>query len=119
MADIEKVTKALEYCSTGRHCLSGCPYDDDDDDIYKCTSALAKDALELLKEQEGLILALEQANATINYLNEEKEKAIKEIEERKAFNLKCDGQPEWLRKGTDVGLNTALDILKGKDGGQE
>ena len=78
-----------------------------------------KDALELLKEQNGLMLALEQANATINYLNEEKEKAIKEIEERKAFNLKCDGQPEWLRKGIDVGLNTALDILKGKDGEQE
>ena len=52
MADIEKVTKALECCSSCMHCLSGCPYDDDDDDIYKCTSALAKDALALLKEQQ-------------------------------------------------------------------
>lgn len=71
------------------------------------------------EELKGLTLALEQANATINYFNEEKEKAIKEIEERKAFNLKCDGQPEWLKKGIDVGLNTALDILKGKDGKQK
>ena len=55
----------------------------------------------------------------IEQMKAEKENAIKEIEERKAFNLKCDGQPEWLRKGTDVGLNTALDILKGKDGEQE
>ena len=77
---------------------------------------LLVDAIKLLKEQEGLTLALEQANATINYLNEEKENAIKEIEERKDFNLKCDGQPEWLRKGIDIGLNTALDILKGKAG---
>ena len=52
MTDIEKVTKALECCSTGRHCLSGCPYDHDDDDIYKCTSALAKDDVALLKEQQ-------------------------------------------------------------------
>lgn len=71
--------------------------------------------IELLKKQNGLMLSLEQANATINYLNEEKEKAIKEIEERKAFNLRCEGKPGWLMKGIDVGLNTALDILKGKD----
>ena len=67
------------------------------------------DALELLKEQQ----------AEIDRLKAEKENVIKEIEERKAFNLKCDGQPEWLRKGIDVGLNTVLDILKGKDGEQE
>ena len=53
MVDIEKVKKALECCSTGGHCLSGCPYDDDDDEIYNCTSAMAKDALELLKEKRS------------------------------------------------------------------
>ena len=74
---------------------------------------------EALKEQDGLVKALAQATATNEYLNAEKENVIKEIEERKAFNLKCDGQPEWLRKGIDVGLNTALDILKGKDGDKE
>lgn len=77
------------------------------------------DMTNFTEEQERFALALEQANATINYLNEEKEKAINEIEKRRAFNLKCDGQPEWLRKGIDVGLNTALDILKGKAGDQE
>lgn len=49
----------------------------------------------------------------------EKENAIKEIEERKAFNLKCDGKSEWLRKGIDIGLNTALDILKGRNDKQD
>ena len=76
---------------------------------------LIDDTLALLKEQEGVILALEQANTTINYINDEKENAIKEIEKRKDFNLKCDGQPEWLRKGIDVGLNTALAIIKGTE----
>lgn len=62
---------------------------------------------------------IRELQAEIKQLKAEKENAIKEIEERKAFNLKCDGQPEWLRKGIDVGLNTALDILKGKDDEQK
>ena len=113
---IEKVTKGLECHKNGLCQIddkTSCPYWECEKD---CSKHLMTDALKLLKELKGLTLALEQANATINYLNEEKEKAISEIEERKAFNLKCDGQPEWLRKGIDVGLNTALDILKGKDG---
>jgi len=97
-----------------RNCAD-CELVQDDGDLHE----MYTNVIALLKEQKGLALALEQANATINYLNEEKEKTIKEIEERRAFNLKCDGQPEWLRKGIDVGLNTALDILKGKDGEQE
>lgn len=64
-------------------------------------------------------LYVEQMQKEIDRLKAEKENAIKEIEERRAFNLKCDGQPEWLRKGVDVGLNTALDILKGKECEQE
>lgn len=118
MADIEKVVKGLECCNNRNDCKQ-CPYANEYDPVLDCIDKTRADAIELLKEQNGLMLALEQANATINYLNEEKEKAINEIEERKAFNLKCDGQPEWLRKGIDVGLNTALDILKGKDGEQE
>ena len=121
MADLDETIKGLECCTErfprNKKC-GECPY------VSICfhdgaCDELLTDALELLKEQKGLILALEQANATINYLNEEKENAIKEIEERKDFNLKCDGQPEWLRKGVDVGLNTSLDILKGKDGEKE
>ena len=111
--DKDSALLTLNECDTVEHALSVLRkhgWKETDDVPYP---------VELLKEQNGLTLALEQANATINYLNEEKENAIKEIEERKAFNLKCDGQPEWLRKGIDVGLNTALDILKGKDGEQE
>lgn len=122
MPDIENVITGLELCTdiSQDGCMMLCPYKDEQDETYGlCEHIMKQDAITLLKEQKGLILALDQANATINYLNEEKENAIKEIEERKAFNLKCDGQPEWLRKGIDVGLNTALDILKGKGGEQE
>lgn len=53
MADIEKVIKGLECCSQGALCSGNCPYDTDNDDyIEKCTAELAKDALELLKEQQ-------------------------------------------------------------------
>ena len=115
MASVEKAINGLKHCTTSLGCFE-CPYSEHDERTRECQLQLDRDALEFLKEQKGLTLALEQANATINYLNEEKENAIKEIEECKAFNLKCDGQPKWLRKGIDVGLNTALYILKGKDG---
>lgn len=52
MADLDKVIKGLECCST-RDCYAGiCPYYDDGVDIEDCTSELAADALELLKAQE-------------------------------------------------------------------
>lgn len=111
------VVENIENCIDNKRNCKKCPYRGKD--THDCVGELMSNALKLLKEMNGLVLALEQANATINYLNEEKENAIKEIEERKAFNLKCDGQPEWLRKGIDVGLNTALDILKSKAGEQD
>lgn len=118
MLDNDRVIKDIQFCiSDVPGVCSFCSKNETE--ATSCREELLKESLELLEKQKGLTLALEQANATINYLNEEKEKAIKEIEERKAFNLKCNGQPEWLRKGIDVGLNTALDILKGKDGEQE
>ena len=108
----EDVIGWLEFMKEKEH--------DKADSIVSCDTEIALGmAIKTLKEREGLTLALEQANATINYLNEEKEKAIKEIKELKAFNLKCDGQPEWLRKGIDVGLNTALNVLKDKEDKQK
>ena len=118
MADLEKVIKGYEHClicGIAEYKCEGCPYISD----ASCITRIKRDALELLKEQKNLVLALEQANAAINYLNEEKEKAIKEIEERKAFNLRCEGKLGWVRRGIDVGFNTALDILKDKDGESE
>ena len=122
MADLTKTITGIEHC-LGRYVdglCDDCPYMGAIDKTYtipmKCKEIIMRDALELLKEQKNLVLALEQANAAINYLNEEKEKAIKEIEERKAFNLRCEGKPGWLMKGIDVGFNTALNILKDKDG---
>ena len=112
MADKDVIT-ALELCANISQdgCMMLCPYKDDQDETYPglCEHIMKQDAIELIKRQQ----------AEIDRLKSEKENAIKEIEERKALNLKCDTRLEWLRKGIDVGLNTALDILKGKDGDLE
>ena len=55
--DREKVIKGLECCCEhikGMNC-DNCPYDEEQTEINQCTSALAYDALELLKEQEAEI----------------------------------------------------------------
>lgn len=55
MADREKVIKGLENCITGFDCPPECPYLDDCNDLMKPMFVeLAKDALELLKEQEAV-----------------------------------------------------------------
>lgn len=45
----DKLMIALECCSKGGRCAASCPYDDDSDDIGKCTSDMARDALALIK----------------------------------------------------------------------
>lgn len=56
MADIKKVIKGLEHCAERRFCNDDCPYSDiirdQNSGMDECISALAKDALELLKEQQ-------------------------------------------------------------------
>ena len=56
----EKVTKGLEHCSNKSFCNNGCPYSpilrDPNFGIDDCTTQLAHDALELLKEQESEIV---------------------------------------------------------------
>lgn len=64
MIDREKVIKALKCCAgtnEGKTCIyiataNNCPYEDllgeYEGAYYECTTALATDALELLKEQE-------------------------------------------------------------------
>ena len=56
MADIKKVIKGLEHCADRRFCNDACPYSDIIRDqnrgMDECVSALAKDALELMKEQQ-------------------------------------------------------------------
>ena len=60
MIDREKVLKGLDCCSDLARCEE-CPYDQHALFIAECTSALAKDALELLKEQEDRIGVLNKA----------------------------------------------------------
>ena len=51
--DRDKVIKGLTFCSTGM-CFDGCPYHKVSQNIDECTSQLALEALELLKEQEPI-----------------------------------------------------------------
>ena len=61
MANRKDIMLGLECCATGDKCSSDCPYDDKYPTIYKCTKALAKDTLELIKEEpkiyEGMVLS--------------------------------------------------------------
>lgn len=56
MADIEKVIKGLEICKERNYCSPECPYYEITDD---CNSAIAEDALAILKEQQERIETLE------------------------------------------------------------
>lgn len=56
MMDREKVIKGLECCAECGKCKSECPYDGKNDSLYGCTTQLAKDALEVLKAQEGMLV---------------------------------------------------------------
>ena len=50
-----EIIKALKCCIQGDQCAYSCPYDDDGSDCNKCTSALAKDALDLINRQKAEI----------------------------------------------------------------
>lgn len=73
MPDIEKVINGLEHCAARHKCNNECPYSniiqDQNEGMDSCITQLSKDALELLKQQNGLMLALEQSNASNEYLN--------------------------------------------------
>lgn len=57
MANMEKVIKGLEICSTG-HCEISCPFHN----APQCTRAILSDALALLKEQEAVEPTFKQDN---------------------------------------------------------
>jgi len=69
MADREKVKKGLECCIAGDACISDCPYFVEVPMTDgRCITAVQKDALELLKEQEAVepILIREGRNKNYN-----------------------------------------------------
>lgn len=60
MFDREKVINGLEHCSNKSFCNDSCPYSfilrDPNFGIDECTTQLAHDALEMLKEQKPVLL---------------------------------------------------------------
>ena len=99
MADIEKVKKGIFEM------LQRNTWKDIDDKRHRFQPVL-NDALELLKEQQEEIERLKTAK------NKVIEKLEIKIETRKVYRT-------GYFLGITDGLNTALDILKGKDGEQE
>ena len=49
----EEIKKGLECCACENMCRRYCPYDNDDDDIYGCTSDLSRDALAHIQQLEA------------------------------------------------------------------
>lgn len=61
MADREKVLKGLECCSGSSHnCVKECPYDFVNND--NCMGDMARDALELLRDEPSAVLNVEKFN---------------------------------------------------------
>ena len=67
MPDMEKVVKGLQCCSGTGDCVNSCPYGDVTSFMFECTSLLAQDALELLKEQDARIRELEEKLRVLEY----------------------------------------------------
>lgn len=108
--DRGKVIKGLECCNYyGFH--EDCPYDKKDPNEEQdttCMMDLMRDALELLKKQNSLMLALEQSNAVNEYLNAEVERLNGLLKEQEAVKPVRDEQTGriWLcgNCGTYVGF---------------
>ena len=59
MPDIERVLKGLEAHATASGCMKNCPYWTIDK--LNCSEELAADAFALLKAQQPLVLAVDEA----------------------------------------------------------
>lgn len=73
---MDKLVRAkygLECIITGEVLCVNCPGDGQQGG-FKCQKQACADALELLKEQKNLMLALDQSNSANEYLNEEVDK---------------------------------------------
>ena len=94
MDDMEKVIKGLKCCCGTGMCFHGCPYYDASKKINECTSQLALEALDLLKEQEAKI---EQLNRFINGFSRDAMPVVR------CKNCKyCEypkSEKEWCKKG--------------------
>lgn len=59
----DDIKKALRFCINGNQCEYICPFDDEEDDCNKCTSALAKASLDLINRQQAEIERLTNLKA--------------------------------------------------------
>ena len=99
MTELDKVIKAWECCNPfNRRCFE-CPYDADcfHDSFDRVAIA---DMVKLLKEQNSLMLALDQSNSANEYLNEEVDKLnalLRQQQDEIAMLTKKAKSPTWRR----------------------
>ena len=104
-----EIIKALECCKSTEHC-GHCSYDKDHSEIAGCTSALAKDALNLINRQKAEIAKLEKvekyADETIKAQAAEIERLEKARQKQAQFLGEERGQKyELLNKIADITKN--------------
>ena len=103
MADVNKVNKVIEGLdchAKNKVCMNHCPYCDGTGSDKSCTKQLATDSIELLKEQNSLMLALDQSNSANEYLNEEVDKLnalLRQQQDEIAMLTKKAKSPTWRR----------------------
>ena len=102
MDKLEKAIKGLECCYASFPKCKGCPVCPYEKICYhdKACDELLKDALELLKEQNSLMLALDQSNSANEYLNEEVDKLnalLRQQQDEIAMMTKKAKSPTWRR----------------------
>ena len=100
MDKLEKTIKGLETCLStddGDYKCERCPYKNTD---LICIKENKRDALNLLKEQNSLMLALDQSNSANEYLNEEVDKLnalLRQQQDEIAMLTKKAKSPTWRR----------------------
>ena len=100
MDKLEKVIKWLEHCTSYGSTCDKCDYwehNRNEDDPH-CGDVLMREAIELLKEQNSLMLALDQSNSANEYLNEEVDKLnalLRQQQDEIAMMTKKEKSPTW------------------------
>ena len=99
MDKLEKAIKAWKCCHPFNRQCDKCPYDAECYHDGFCRDAIS-DMVKLLKEQNSLMLALDQSNSANEYLNEEVDKLnalLRQQQDEIAMLTKKAKSPTWRR----------------------
>lgn len=103
MADMEKVEKGLNICTSAEPC-NGCPYLGE----RNCSLAMVRDSLELLREQQNQIWEFQDQ---VEYLTDKQ----KEQEEKRAKAYEVLLDLSKITKDIDDTVLSAMDYITSED----